>query len=77
MTATNPDDSEPFQPKGGDDKPADPELSEKEKDVKGATAERDGVSGAELMDLQRKYRMMMGDRSNFQKHAKTKLRQQQ
>lgn len=39
-------------------------LSEKERDVK------------ELMDLQRKYRMMMGDRQAFQKHAQTKLRQQ-
>jgi len=39
-------------------------MSEKERDVK------------ELMDLQRKYRMMMGDRQAFQKHAQTKLRQQ-
>jgi len=30
----------------------------------------------ELMELQRKYRMMMGDRKSFDKHAKSKLRQQ-
>jgi len=39
-------------------------LSEKDQDLK------------ELMDLQRKYRMMMGDRKAFDKHAKSKLRQQ-
>jgi len=30
----------------------------------------------ELMELQRKYRMMMGDRKAFDKHAKSKMRQQ-
>merc|ERR1712188_199797 len=40
------------------------ELTEKEEDLK------------ELMDLQRKYRMMMGDRKAFDKHAKSRLRQQ-
>jgi len=40
------------------------DLSEKEADLK------------ELMDLQRKYRMMMGDRKAFDKHAKSRLRQQ-
>merc|ERR1712054_297734 len=39
-------------------------LTEKEEDLK------------ELMDLQRKYRMMMGDRKAFDKHAKSRLRQQ-
>merc|ERR1711988_1488180 len=39
-------------------------LSEKEEDLK------------ELMELQRKYRMMMGDRKAFDKHAKSRLRQQ-
>lgn len=48
-----------------EDEPEHPkEMTEKEKDVK------------ELMDLQRKYRMMMGDRSSFKKHAQSKIRQQ-
>jgi len=42
----------------------EPELTEKEEDLK------------ELMELQRKYRMMMGDRKAFDKHAKSRLRQQ-
>eukprot|EP00657_Telonema_sp_P-1_P008326 TRINITY_DN2925_c0_g1_i1.p2 TRINITY_DN2925_c0_g1~~TRINITY_DN2925_c0_g1_i1.p2 ORF type:complete len:168 (-),score=57.32 TRINITY_DN2925_c0_g1_i1:22-525(-) len=51
-------------PVPGEEEEKEEEMTEKERDVK------------ELMDLQRKYRMMMGDRSSFQKHANSKIRQQ-
>jgi len=53
---------------------ASPEPADNEDSYAGLTEkERDKK---ELTDLTRKYRMMMGDRNAFQKHAQTKLRQQ-